>query len=516
MRLFKSLPRAVMCASLLCSPAAFAAGNYSQNFTATPMGWLEARSDWVVTGAYYRNEDAVAPPAIAYYGTTSWTTNFTYKVRAYSEWADTGNQVGLVFGVANDTNYFQVLVNMAGHVTVDQVINSTVVPKYQGDVTPASIGLAQNTWFDLEVFVNGNATSSEVTVRVNDKVVIVKKPITPVPGKIGVVARADMGRFDDVSVFDNIATRLFRGTFRGMANADGVIQPLKIIYAENFPDDPYTCATNAGRWSCWGSIENQDASGDTWPLELWGAKARLQFNAKSLDSHVRNFVDATLVSVRGHVNMQPDGTEGDITDALYFQLKDIDPPVPPDTASHQPQILYNLQPEPSIPQHDLYMRFWTKIPATADAGDWQSLWQMKTASDYRIYFNIQLNGDNCDDDGHLHWFIQGDDVTGSPTGNMPKWNECNMTVAVPIGKWFKVEMFLHRRTGAEDGRFWVAINGLPLFDHFEDDGFFGPGSSQPIDRLLLPQSYGGNSYPHRLLVDDLEVWNGFPGDASTH
>src|SRR5262245_14944037 len=99
-----------------------AAGNYSQSFASTPSGWLTGLGAWNVTSGEYRNVANTASPAtIAYYDSTSWTTNYTYKVKAYSEWPGSGNQVGLVFGLSDSTHYYAVLVNVDGAVTINQI-----------------------------------------------------------------------------------------------------------------------------------------------------------------------------------------------------------------------------------------------------------------------------------------------------------------------------------------------------------------------------------------------------------
>src|SRR6185503_11836083 len=91
-----------------------AAGDYSQSFTAAPSGWTNVLGAWNATGGEYRNTVNTASPAtVSYYNANSWTTNYTYKVKAYSEWPSSGNQVGLVFGLTDDTHYYAALVNMS-------------------------------------------------------------------------------------------------------------------------------------------------------------------------------------------------------------------------------------------------------------------------------------------------------------------------------------------------------------------------------------------------------------------
>jgi hypothetical protein len=99
--------------------AAQAGGAYSQNFSTAVSDWAVANDTWAVTAGDYRNQyhnqTAVLPAPISWYTGNTWTTNFKYKVRAYSEWPGTSNKVGLIFGVnSTGTQYFQVLVNMSG------------------------------------------------------------------------------------------------------------------------------------------------------------------------------------------------------------------------------------------------------------------------------------------------------------------------------------------------------------------------------------------------------------------
>ena len=497
-----------MCATLTAvaffscfAVVAQAAGDYSQSFAAAPSGWNTALGAWNVTNGEYRNAANTASPAtIAYYDSNSWTTNYTYKVKAYSEWPSTGNQVGLVFGLTDATHYYAVLVNMSGTVTINQISGTSNSTLVTGNTT----GLAEDTWFNLDIFVNrhkdeatGANDGSDVTVRVNSKVVIAEHHLASVAGKIGVIARADMGHFDDVSVTDNLATRIFRGTFSGLDS------PLQVNFDQN------SCsASSEGRHNCWGYIEGQDASGDWWPFHLWGGDARLQYNSKSLDPNVRNYVDASLVTVPGHVNMNPDGSGGDPTNALYLQLKQME------SLHHPPQILYNVQPNPSVAQHDLYMRYWVKIPANSSLDYWHSPFQMKTNTDYRVILDVKTSdSDGCTTNSTPHWFVAADD-SANATATQTFWEACSAST-VPVGKWFKLELFFHRSQTGE-GRFWVAIDNQEIFDVRDPDGLFAPGSTEPLNRIMLPQLYGGDTYPKYQYADDMEVWDGFPHDASPH
>jgi hypothetical protein len=495
-----------------------AAGDYSQSFASTPAGWNIVLGAWNTTFGDYRNEANTASPATAsYYNSNSWTTNYTYKVQAYSEWPASGNQVGLVFGLTDDTHYYAVLVNMFGEVTINQISGTSNSTLATGNVVPADVGLAEDAWFNLDIFVNrtkdpttGVNDGSDVTVRVNSKVAIAKFHLASVAGKIGVLARADKGHFRNVNVVDNLATRIFRGTFSGPADDPPHVE----FYQDRCSQTPATTQPpeEANRWNCWGAIKGLDNSGDRWPFHLWGDDSELQYNSKSLDPAVRDFVDATLVSVPGHVNMNPDGSGGDPTTALYFQLKKME------SLHHAPQILYNVQPKAGVTQHDLYMRFWAKVPTNSDLNYWHSLWQTKTAND-RIIFNIETGTNGCTAQGTPRWVLASDNAA-SAAATVTHWKHCNAS-AVPIGKWFKVEMFMQRRPAGQESRFWVAIDNNQIFNASSTDGsatvgLFAPGSTQAINRIMLPQLYGGDDYPKYELADDMEVWDGFPSDASPH
>jgi len=78
-------------------------------------------------------------------------------------------------------------------------------------------------------------------------------------------------------------------------------------------------------------------------------------------------------------------------------------------------------------------------------------------------------------------------------------------VAVPIGEWFKFEVFWHRSTGS-DGRVWMAVNGQKLVDKF------GPNigvNGSPIDRIFL-EFYSAATYPLEQWTDDVQFWSSFP------
>lgn len=511
------MPRILAVACLLFATGAFAAGNYTQNFASTPSGWSVANDAWTATGDY-RNSNGVIPPALAWYTGSSWTTNYTYKIRAYSEWPDTGNELGVVFGLTDSTHYFQVVLSMDGVVDLSSVSGNPSSPTLitSKSVSPATIGLASDSWFDLEVFVNGNT----VTVSVNGRVVIARAAITPVNGKIGVIARANMARFDDVEITDNLSTQLFRGNFTEM---DGTAVD---VSAPNI-----NCSTGSSGKNCYSEIKNSvvngvqqtDTSGYTWPIKLWGDGdsgdpdgygGLLQYLSHSSTGEVTDYAGAAIETTTGHT--------GNPTHALHQWLSQ-------GADLGNPQVPYVIRPKNTFSQqHDLYLRFWLKYPS-ALTGYWQMPFQFKTPgadvtdgsdpSKMRVSLFATNStsfsyGPACGS-GQWHWLVQADPGIANSTN--VKWQACNATAAVPIGSWFKVEIFFHRATSATgSGRIWVAIDSNVIIDYTVDaahGGMYAQGAA--IERLMLPQMYGGDAWPREQFVDDLEIWNGFPSNAST-
>ena len=317
---FSSCP-ALLLGAILCSPGVFAAGNYLQAFSAAPASWTNVNGGWSVTAGDYRNAEiapgASAPdpsnPTISFYTGNNWTTNYTFDVKALSEFPNTGNQVGVVFGYVDSTHYYQVMVNMNGDTTLDQRSGGSPVTLASGNANTAGAALAQDTWFNLQLFVNG----TQVSVRVNGKLVIEPVTVSSLPNaKVGLISRSDKGHFDDFKITDNLAKRLFRATFTGASLAP---------------------AFEGCSWSpegnCYKDIVGTDGnSGDHWPIDLWGGDGTLQFISRNTGPDVTTSVNAAIVQVPGHVNMNSDGTGGDTTYALQQKL------IQQQTVHNDPQI----------------------------------------------------------------------------------------------------------------------------------------------------------------------------------
>jgi len=129
------------------------------------------------------------------------------------------------------------------------------------------------------------------------------------------------------------------------------------------------------------------------------------------------------------------------------------------------------------------------------------LFEWKTAGDFRISVNITaFNGTTPS------WDVRADN---NANGGLPfeeYWRDTNTTVPVPVGEWFKFEIFWHRSAG-DDGRVWAAINGQVLSDHYAPTKGV---NNAPINRIFLTQVYSGSSYPIYQWQDDVQIWSTFP------
>ena len=287
--------------------------------------------------------------------------------------------------------------------------------------------------------------------------------------------------------------------------------PPKLLFSSGFegstalgaPGDCY------GR-GCWQNILGIDSStGFPWPPNIWGGgPTRLQLIADApVDAtSVGNYMFNEIQTVTGH--------DGNPTRALYQRMSQSGCCGANPQGGHPAQDAFTLQ--PAGEKSDLYIRYWLKYqPDLAQSlvpPNWRVLFEWKTTSDYRVIvsavtWGLDANGVNVP----LSWEIIGDNVAGS----LPQqrfWDVYNTTVPVPVGEWFKFEVFWHRSSG-NDGRVWMAVNGQPIVDHS------GPNigiNNAPIDRIMMPNLYSGGSYPIYQWVDDVQIWDGFPPDAAPH
>lgn len=252
--------------------------------------------------------------------------------------------------------------------------------------------------------------------------------------------------------------------------------------------EPYDCET-----SCWQDIKGSDsATGYSWPPEIWQGGAKLQLLA---DTPVTPDTVSTYVL---NELQRAAGPHGRPTSVLYSEIRKHG------GSSTQTPVL--LTPSTTALQGDLYVSQWIKLQPDLlerlGPNSWWVLFEWKTNAQQRLITYVYTDSLN-----KPYWYLKTDDHSGGVAKEF--WKVANRTAPVPIGEWFKFEIFWHR-SSQRDGRAWQAINGQIVFDHF------GPllGGKDPIDRIMLTQVYAGGSLPLYQWVDDIEIWDGFPcGDG---
>jgi len=112
--------------------------------------------------------------------------------------------------------------------------------------------------------------------------------------------------------------------------------------------------------------------------------------------------------------------------------------------------------------------------------------------------------------GELYWHVRGE---APQPFRQVDWDLFNDEVPVPLGKWFKVEVFFRH---ADDGLFWLAIDGRQVaLRHGRTQHPDRPlpiGFWSPFKLYLSPEWLA--SGPNHQWIDDVEFWPDFPGDAT--
>ena len=272
--------------------------------------------------------------------------------------------------------------------------------------------------------------------------------------------------------------RLFKSGFEGSTTLEAIPSSATSDYYQHFSGSDTT-------------------TGYTWPMSFWGSYAvstgmhPIVGGTNGVSSYINNYID----TVTGHT--------GSSTHALRMNISG---PTPGFCCVQSTFQVAGM----SQPVTDFYTRFWVKLnpelltQVQANLGNfWRTLFELKTYTDYRIATFIVGNSN-----GVPSWRVV---VDNNPNGTLPPcpagacWTVDNNSIAVPTDQWFLVEYYLHRSTGS-DGRFFWAVNGQTLVDHY------GPtyGANQEnVNFLALLNLYGNgtNMSPAYQWVDDVEVWD---------
>jgi len=285
----------------------------------------------------------------------------------------------------------------------------------------------------------------------------------------------------------------------------------KLIFKSNFGSgvvlrSPHNLYTNGlGAWQGLTGIDEE--TGYNWSNPILNS----YFNGMQLITADPVTLDTIGDYMTNEIRQVP-GPKGDLVYELFTNLK-IKPP--PGIGSAQSPLLIN-RPWDKGDVTDLYMSYWFKfqpdlverLDNTVSSGNWRVLFEFKTGGynntyqgDYRIQTTVLKGSDN-----KLYWMAKGDNVANGPWPRIDYWIDRNMTFPVPVGTWFKFEVFWHR-SNSSDGRYWNAINGQTLFDHY------GPNMGDlnlPINRIFIVNAYSGGTPNVQTEITGLEIWSGFP------
>jgi len=279
--------------------------------------------------------------------------------------------------------------------------------------------------------------------------------------------------------------------------SSGTTRPASLLFWSGFEDGvsvgaPYGCYA-AG---CWQDLVGTDsASGFSWPPRIAGgdgvfqARSGVASTATTLSSYIVNDIQTVT------------GRTGAPTRAHHALIKQNSCTGTASQGHCATQDPYLVRPgsEPG----DLYISFWRKLPPDILrklVNTWHVVFEWKTAGDYRVGTSIVTYS------GTPYFEIRADNDANGGLPYQEFWRVNNTSVRVPVGEWFKFEVFWHRSNGT-DGRVWMALNGQKLVDKF------GPNigaNSAPIDRIFLTQLYSGGTYPLEQWTDDVQIWSTFP------
>jgi hypothetical protein len=261
----------------------------------------------------------------------------------------------------------------------------------------------------------------------------------------------------------------------------------------------------------WQNVVGIDSiTGFAWPPNIWGGGAthfQLLVDAPVDATTVGNYMFNQTQTVTGH--------DGSSTQALYQQISQSGCCGTGPQGGSPTQDPFMIQPVGET--SDLYISYWLKYqPDLAQKmtnPNWHVVFEWKTAGDYRVIAQVVTWGIGAGGISvPLSWQIRGDNAANGGLPYQQFWEVYNTTVPVPVGEWFKFEVFWHRSSGS-DGRVWMAVNGQVIVDYYGSNmGVY----NAPINRIMMPNLYSSTSYPIYQWVDDVEIWDSFPPGAAPH
>jgi hypothetical protein len=277
----------------------------------------------------------------------------------------------------------------------------------------------------------------------------------------------------------------------------------KLLFSSGFEGTTALIAPSGfygtGAWQ--GLVGIDSLTGFAWPPIIWGGGAtqfQMIADAPVDPTTLGNYMVNQIQTVTGH--------HGNSTWALYSAIKQSGCCGTNPQGGGATQDPFMIQPVGET--GDLYISYWLKLqPDLAQklTNGWRVVFEWKTAGDYRVTASIVTWGMFGGVNIPLSWKVLGDN---NANGGLPYqlfW-ETYSSAPVPVGDWFKFEVFWHR-SGGPDGRVWMAVNGQVIADHY------GPNmgvNNAPINRIMMSTLYSSTAYPIYQWVDDVEIWDGFP------
>ena len=270
---------------------------------------------------------------------------------------------------------------------------------------------------------------------------------------------------------------------------------------------------------CYQDLGGSDSStGFAWPMNALNGTSRFQMISNSstypTPDTIGGWMYNQVQSVVGH--------KGNATNALYSEvLQSGCCGTNPQGGGSTQDALHFL---PGTDATDVYISKWMKFqPDLAE-----NLQAVQSSGPWRVVFEFKEGGGSFPSTGAFRGILEVVYRSGmsapqfqvtwdnDANGGLPLqrfWRANNTTLPVPVGEWFKLEVFWHR---AKDntGRVWWAVNGKVIDDHY------GPTigvNNTPVGRIFVNQVYTGAPYPIYQWTDDIQMWKGWPtaqqGDA---
>lgn len=338
--------------------------------------------------------------------------------------------------------------------------------------------------------------------------------VTLAAGKHQVKIVSEQGPFNlDSVIFAPAATTQVASTAKLLfsTSLEGPISMLPVV------------ATDCWNIGCWGRMTGLDSvTSFSLPSTLGEGTSMFLLDTDPIaptPATVGNYVFSSFETVAGHT--------GATTRAVRQQIsKNLNGTEPMGAQGLQNEFMF--LPKNTI--NDLYVSYWLKLqpdmvdkmtnlpagPGIDRGGTWRGIFALKTGTvtangaaqnngDYRIEAYVNTYGG-----GAPYWCILGDNNAGSGAAPVTYWKIDNHDIPVPVGQWFKLEIYWHRSAGS-DGRVWMGANGKTIAD------YRGPNmgaSNLPVNRIMAPMLYSGQRMPAYQWFDDLEIWDGFPAAGS--